>query len=538
MKMQTRSGVPLQPAYLAPNGEGERPGEFPFTRGRLSNPHAQTTWIQRELSGEGNGKRSNAQIRYLLEHGQTGIDVIGDAPTQSLLDPDHPLAREAVGTQGVSLCRKQDFLDLFEGVPFDRVSISSSVPAFFALSGLVLAAREAKFPLERLRGSILHGPLYTEDCSYAWHLPVDFRVRLALDCIEFCSQHMPKFHAYVEDTYFFSESGLTPVEEMALGFVQLRHLVRKLLARGVGIDTFAPRIALLVNCGMDFFEEIAKIRATRRLYAKMMRDEFGATNPRSISAAITSHTLGLSLTAQQPVNNIVRGTVQALALVLSGVQALEISAFDEAFRTPSKDAHIVGLRTQQILDLEAGVAKVTDPLGGSHFVEQLTDELERRIRARIDEIEAIDDPEALSARGFFRDIFHQAMEAAQRAVEKGDVALIGVNVHALPEKDDRLLRDIATAKIETWHNHTSEIELFKRQRDTAPLRVALDRVAAAVTGSENLVPRVIEALDASATIGEIVTTMRRALGMPSDIFDHAMPGEAMPDRPIGARHVA
>ena len=283
----------------------------------------------------------------MLEHGQTGIDVIGDAPTQSLLDPDHPLAREAVGTQGVSLCRKQDFLDLFEGVPFDRVSISSSVPAFFALSGLVLAAREAKFPLERLRGSILHGPLYTEDCSYAWHLPVDFRVRLALDCIEFCSQHMPKFHAYVEDTYFFSESGLTPVEEMALGFVQLRHLVRKLLARGVGIDTFAPRIALLVNCGMDFFEEIAKIRATRRLYAKMMRDEFGATNPRSISAAITSHTSGLSLTAQQPVNNIVRGTVQALALVLSGVQALEISAFDEAFRTPSKDAHIVGLRTQQ-----------------------------------------------------------------------------------------------------------------------------------------------------------------------------------------------
>ena len=182
---------------------------------------------------------------------------------------------------------------------------------------------------------------------------------------------------------------------------------------------FAPRIALLVNCGMDFFEEIAKIRATRRLYAKMMRDEFGASNPRSMSAAITSHTSGLSLTAQQPVNNIVRGTVQALALVLAGVQALEISAFDEAYRTPSKDAHIVGLRTQQILDLEAGVAKVTDPLGGSYFVESLTDELERRIRARIDEIEAMGDLEVLSARGFFRDIFHQAMEDSQHAIEKG-----------------------------------------------------------------------------------------------------------------------
>ena len=532
MKMQTRSGVPLQPTYLAPDGTGERPGEFPFTRGRLANAHAHTAWIQRELSGEGNGKRSNAQIRYLLEHGQTGIDVIGDAPTQSLLDPDHPLAREAVGTQGVSLCRKQDFLDLFAGVPFDRVSISSSAPAFFALSGLVLAAREAKFPLERLRGSILHGPLYTEDCSYAWHMPVHFRVRLALDCIDFCSQHMPKFHAYVEDTYFFSESGLTPVEEMALGFVQLRHLVRKLMARGVAVDTFAPRIAL-VNCGMDFFEEIAKIRATRRLYAKMMREEFGAANPRSISAAITSHTSGLSLTAQQPVNNIVRGAIQALGLVLSGVQALEISAFDEAYRTPSKDAHIVGLRTQQILDLEAGVAKVTDPLGGSYFVEALTDELERRIRTRIDEIEAIDDPEALSAQGFFRDIFHQAMEDAQLAVEKGDVALIGVNAHTLAEEDDRLLRDVATAKIETWHSHTSEIAQFKRQRDPAQLHAALDRVAAAVAGVENLVPCVIEALDASATLGEIATTMRHALGMPPDIFDQPLPGHAS-----GARHVA
>jgi methylmalonyl-CoA mutase N-terminal domain/subunit len=538
MNTKTGSGVPLQRSYAAASGEGERPGEFPFTRGRLSNPHTQTNWIQRGLSGEGDGRQSNQQIRYLLEHGQTGIDVIGDAPTQSLLDPDHPLAREAVGTQGVSLCRKQDFLDLFDDVPFDRVSISSSAPSFFALSGLVLAAREARFPLDRLRGSILHGPLYTEDCSYAWHLPVEFRVRLALDSAEYCSQHMPKFHAYLEDTYFFSESGLTPIEEMALGFVQLRHLVRKLLARGIAVDSFAPRIAFLVNCGMDFFEEIAKIRATRRLYAKMMRDEFGALNPRSMSAAITSHTSGLSLTAQQPVNNIVRGTIQALSLVLAGVQALEISAFDEAYRTPSKDAHIVGLRTQQILDLESGVAKVLDPLGGSYFVESLTNQLETQIRTRIDEIEAMGDPEALSARGFFREIFHQAMEDSQHSVEKSSISLVGVNVHTLTEQDDTLLRDIATAKIETWHRHTKTIERFKRERNIAKLCAGLDRVAAAVTGSANLIPPVIEALDACATIGEIVTTMRCALAMPADIFDHPLPGRETGDRDVRGRHVA
>ena len=533
MEMSTRSGIPLQRSYAAASGAAERPGEYPFTRGRLASPHAQTAWIQRELAGEGDGRRTNQQIRYLLEHGQTGIDVIGDAPTQSLLDPDHPLAREAVGTQGVSLCRKRDFLDLFKDVPFDQVSISSSAPAFFALSGLVLAAREVGFPLERLRGSVLHGPLYTEDCSYAWHLPVDFRVRLALDSIEYCSRHMPKFHAYLEDTYFFSESGLSPAEEMALGFVQLRHLVRKLIARGIAIDSFAPRIALLVNCGMDFFEEIAKIRATRRLYAKMMRDEFGASNPRSLSAAITSHTSGLSLTSQQPVNNVVRGTVQALALVLAGVQALEISTFDEAYRTPSKDAHIVALRTQQILELEAGVAKVLDPLGGSYFIERLTDQLEERIRARIDEIEAMGDPEALSARGFFREIFHQAMEDAQLGVEKGDVSLVGVNVHTMPEKDDTLLREVATAKIETWRGHTKKIEHFKRGRNTARLCDRLDAVAATVTASENLIPPVIEALDAAATIGEIVTTMRWALGMAPDIFDHPLP-----QREAGDQHVA
>jgi methylmalonyl-CoA mutase, N-terminal domain len=252
-----------------------------------------------------------------------------------------------------------------------------------------------------------------------------------------------------------------------------------------------------------------------------------------MSAAITSHTSGLSLTAQQPINNVVRGAVQALALVLAGVQAIEISAFDEAFRTPSKDAHMVGLRTQQILDLEAGVAKVLDPLGGSYFVETLTDQLSERILARIDEIEAKGDPEQLASGGFFRDIFHRAMEDSQHDVEHGDISVVGVNVHKLAEQDDTLLRDVATAKIETWHRHTRAIEAFKRERDISRLRTGLDGIAAAAAGSANLIPAVIDALDASATIGEIVTTMRRALAMPPDMFDHPLPGLN-----VDARHVA
>jgi methylmalonyl-CoA mutase, N-terminal domain len=519
----TRSGLPLLDHYGPAKGKSEQPGQFPFTRGRKAGAQAQGGWIQRELSGEGDGKRSNEQIRYLLEHGQNGIDVIGDAPTQSMLDADHPLALAAVGTQGVSLCRKQDYLDLFKDVPFATTSISSSAPAIMALSGLVLAAREAKFPLEKLRGSVLQGPLYTEDCSYATHLPVAFRVRLTLDCMEYCARHMPKFHSYVEDTYFFSESGLYPIEEMALGFLQLRYLTRQLIARGVPVDSFAPRIALLVNCGMDFFEEIAKVRATRRTFAKMMRNEFGAEDERSLSVAISSHTSGLSLTAQQPANNIVRGALQALSLVLGGVQALEISAFDEAYRTPSEEAHLVGLRTQQIIDIESGAARVADPLGGSYFIEALTDDMERGISAKLRELELLGDPTALAEMGYFRGVFHEAMERGQRLVESGELPIVGVNLLQVSEEQDTLLKEVTTRKISTWRQQSETIAAFKRERDIGAAALALQAIANAVRSGGNLVPAVIEALDQSATVGEIVTAMRRALDMSPDAFDSPLP---------------
>ena len=522
MTAATRSGIPLQRFY-APEGSHERPGEFPFTRGRLANPHPSGTWIQRELSGEGDGARSNAQIQYLLSHGQTGIDVIGDAPTQAMMDPDHPLARDTVGTQGVSLCCKQDYLDMLAGVPLERISVSSSVPAIFSLTGLILAAREAGVPLDKLRGSTLQPPLYAEDCCYAVQLPVAFRVRISADCMAYCAAHLPRFHSYIEDTYFFSESGLTPVEEMALGFVEIRHLTRALIARGVPVDSFAPRIAILVNCGMDFFEEIAKIRATRRLYARMMRDEFGAKDPRSLSAAITSHTSGLSLTAQQPANNIVRGTIQAMALVLGGVQAMEISAFDEAYRTPSKEAHLVGLRTQQLIDLESGAGQVADPLGGAYFIEALTDEIEQRIRARVDEIEALGDAETLAEQGYFRDIFHRAMEESQRQIDTGEMAVIGLNTLRLPEGDDTLLRDVTDVKIEPWTAHIEKIKAFKATRDLAKVRDALGRIMAVSRSDDNLVPHVIAALEISATTGEITGAMRLALGMPWDPLGEPVP---------------
>ncbi len=515
----SRSGIPLRPYYEGRSGPDrmEPPGEYPYTRGRRAAAPDTGGWIQRELSGEGSPERSNAQIKYLIGKHQLGIDVIGDSPTMGMLDPDHPLAAGTVGTQGVSLCCKDDYLQLFRDLPLADISISSSVPGIFAMTGLFVAARAMGVAPVRLRGSVLQAPFYAEDCGYAMHMPVDLRVRLSADVMQFCSSEMPRFHSFVEDTYFFSEAGLNGVEEMALGFVEIRYLVRELVRRGVPIDSFAPRIAILVNCSMDFFEEIAKLRATRRLFARMMREEFGAQDPRSWSVVISAHTSGLSLTAQQPFNNIVRGTVQALAMVLGGVQALEISAFDEAYRTPSPESHLVALRTQQVVELEAGVGRVMDPLGGSHYVESLTDELEQRIVAMIRDIEAKGSPPTLAEQGWFRNFFRSAMERFHRQLSRGDLPVVGVNVHQVAPEEDTLLRAVAEQKLSPSVERMDKIRVFKASRDGARVQRALRAVlAAARRPEENLVPSVIEATEADCTMGEIAGTLRQAYGWPYD----------------------
>jgi methylmalonyl-CoA mutase N-terminal domain/subunit len=514
----TRSGIALKPTYVDPAGRGEAPGDFPFTRGRRPHPNASGGWIQRALSGEGSASHSNAQLQYLIAKGQTGLDVIGDAATAAGLDPDHPLAVPSVGTQGVSLCRKQDILDLLTGIPLDQISFSASLPPQATIAGYTIAAETFGFAQDKLRGSLIQAPLYSEDCCYAVHLPVDYRVRASLDSIEYAALHLPRFHGFIEDTYFFSESGLDPVEEMALGFIEIRYLVRRLLQRGLPIDSFAPRIAILVNCGMDFFEEIAKIRATRRIFAKMMRDEFGAQDPRSLSVVITSHTSGLSMTAQQPVNNIIRGTSQAIALVLAGVQALEISAFDEAFRTPSPESHMVGLRTQQILDLEAGVARVADPFGGSYFIEDLTNEMEQRIVARVAEIEALGDAVELVEQGFFRQVFTDAMERQQKDVAKGDLPIVGVNRHQIPDEEDRMLKEIAEQKFDSFQGYVDEIRGWKAGRDKSQVRAAIDRFKRVVESGENVVPATRDCLENDVTFGEIKCATREVMGLPYDFY--------------------
>ena len=523
----TQSEIPLKPVYTPADVAGDYasrlgdPGAYPYTRGRRPAGGDGGGWIQHELSGEGSAARSSEQFRYLIAHGATGVDVIGDTPTMAWLDPDHPAARHAIGTQGVSVCHLGDYRELYAGLPLETITVSHSLPAPFAIAGLYLTARERGVDPARVRGSTIQVPFYCEDCSYASHMPFALRLRLAADSIEFATREMPKFHAFLEDTYYISDGGLDAVEEMALGFVEIRYIVRELLRRGVPIDSFAPRIAILVNCRMDCFEEIAKIRATRRIFARMMRDEFGARDPRSLAVNVTSHTSGLTLTAQQPVNNIVRGAVQALTLALAGVQAIEISAFDEAFRTPSPEAHLIALRTQQTIRLETNVTEVADPLGGSYYVEALTDEIERRITELVARIETKGDPAALCDGGWFRTLFQNAMERYARQVRDGRLRKVGVNVHRMAEEDDTLLRGVAERKFEPCRERVEELGAMRRARDAARVRAALvevRRVAAAKTGS--LMAPLVAAFAAGATMGEITGVMRMGYGVPYDPLGH------------------
>jgi methylmalonyl-CoA mutase N-terminal domain/subunit len=287
----------------------------------------------------------------------------------------------------------------------------------------------------------------------------------------------------------------------------------------MNIDSFAPRIAILVNCSMDFFEEIAKIRAARKIFATMMKEEFGAKDPRSHSVVITSHTSGLSLTAQQPFNNIVRGTIQSLALVLAGVHAIEISAFDEAYRTPSPESHLVGLRTQQVIHLESGVTKVADPLGGSYYLESLTDEMERRIWDMIRDIEAKGDPERLSDRGWFKRFFVDAMERYAREVKECVEWKVGLNCHQVSDEEDTLLKEVAESKIEPSWDRIDQIKEMKSRRDQAAVAAALNELYRTAKNSEdNLMYPIIQSMAASGTMEEIGGMMRMAYGHPYDPF--------------------
>lgn len=520
----TDSGIPVKPIYrpedvawLDYGQDLGDSGSYPYTRGIHPQMFRERPWIMRVLAGEGTPKQTNQRLRKLLAAGQTGIDVIGDSPTMSWLDSDHPLALGSVGTQGVPLCCLDDYRELLEGIPLDGVSLSWSAPAAFVVAALACLAQERGADPARIRGSTILIPLYCEDCSYSNRQPIQMRMRLAVDTVEYCARHLPNFHAFVEDAYYISEVGLNAVEELALALVEARAIIRTLLAKGVSIDSFAHRIAFLLTARMDFFEEIAKYRALRRIWARMMRDEFGAKDPRSWRLTITVHTSGISLTASQLPNNIVRGAYEALAAVLGGCQAVEVCAFDEPFRVPTLEAATVALRTLQIIALETGITRVADPLGGSYYLESLTRELEERALAMVMEIEGKGGPVELAESGYFANIFHRAIARRHEAIRNGTKAVVGVNVLTMPPDEDTLLRQVAKTRLEVSTEQIEKVRELRRRRDPIALAKALSHLEeTAHDPSANLIPAIMEALRADATMEEVTRAVRSAYGPTQD----------------------
>ncbi|MBX5465211.1 MAG: methylmalonyl-CoA mutase family protein [Clostridia bacterium] len=518
----TPSGIEVQALYtpeeLAGDDYLERlgfPGRYPFTRGVHPTMYRGRLWTMRQYAGYATAEESNRRYRFLLERGQTGLSVAFDLPTQIGYDSDHPLARGEVGRVGVAIDTVEDMERLFEGIPLDRVSTSMTINATAAtLLALYIAVAERRgIPPEKLSGTVQNDILKEYAARGTYIYPPEPSMRLVTDLMAFCAERVPSWNTVSISGYHIREAGATAVEELAFTLADGIAYVEAATGRGLEVDRFAPRLSFFFNAHMDFFEEIAKFRAARRMWAKIMRERFGARDPRSWMLRFHTQTAGSTLTAQQPENNVVRVTLQALAAVLGGTQSLHTNARDEALALPTEESARLALRTQQIIALESGVADVVDPLGGSYYVEALTDRLESEAWALIEEIDRMGGAVRAVEEGWMQERIRRSAYRYQRAVESGERPVVGVNVY----REEGGEADLGGALLEidpaVEREQVERLRAFKARRDAAAVaraREALER--AARDPHANLMPPILEAVRAGATLGEVADTLRTVFG--------------------------
>jgi methylmalonyl-CoA mutase N-terminal domain/subunit len=512
----TLSGEPVAPLY-GPDDVGpfaERigfPGEFPFTRGVYPSMYRGRLWTMRQFAGFGTAEETNERFRYLLDHGQTGLSTAFDMPSLMGHDSDNPRSLGEVGREGVAVDSLDDMETLFRGIPLGEVSVSMTInaPAAVMLAFYVVAADRQGVPPERLAGTIQTDILKEYIAQKEWCFPIDPAMRLVTDMVEFCARRMPRWHPISISGYHIREAGSTAQQELAFTLKDGFTYVERALERGLSVDEFAPRLSFFFNAHIDFFEEIAKYRAARRIWARELRDTYGATDERSLLMRFHTQTAGVSLTAQQPLNNVVRTATEALAAVLGGTQSLHTNSFDEALALPTEEAVRVALRTQQILAHETGVASTIDPLGGSYFVEALTDRMEEaayRYFERIDELGGM--VEAIKQNYPQREIA-EASFRLQREIEDGERIVVGVNRYQQAEE-----RDVETLRIppELERKQIGRVEALRAQRDSDRAEQALAELRDAAAGDRNLMEPLLEAARAHCTEGEIVRSLQRVFG--------------------------
>ncbi len=521
VRFSTVSDMEVDPLYtpddLSPDAAARIgfPGEFPYTRGVYPSMYRGRLWTMRQFAGFGTAEDTNARFRFLLAQGQTGLSTAFDMPTLMGYDADHPRARGEVGREGVAVSSLLDMRALFRDIRLDQVTTSMTVncTASILLAMYLAVAEEQGVPWTVLGGTIQNDMLKEFIAQKEWICPPEPSLRIVVDMIEFCTAHVPRWHPVSISGYHIREAGSTAVQELAFTLADGIAYVEAARARGLDVDRFGPRLSFFWNLHNDFLEEIAKLRAARRMWAHIMRDRFGATNPRAMQLRTHAQTAGASLTAQQPLNNVVRVAIQALAGVLGGVQSLHTNSLDETLALPSEQAVMVALRTQQILAEESGVANIVDPLGGSWALEALTDRLEREANAYIAHIDALGGMVRAIELGYPQKEIAEAAYRYQQQLERGEKVVVGVNRYQVPEeRPPELLR----VPLEVEARQIDRVRRLKRERNGTAACAALGRVRAAAQSGENLMPPLIDAVKALCTLGEIADAFRDVFGVYRD----------------------
>ncbi len=500
--------APVEDAYLRDLGF---PGAYPFTRGVQPTMYRGRLWTMRQYAGFGTAAETNARYHFLLSGGQTGLSVAFDLPTQMGLDSDDPLSMGEVGKVGVAIDTVEDMKTLFDGIPLDRVSTSMTINATAAilLAMYQVAAEESGVSPDKLRGTIQNDILKEYIARGTYIYPARPSLRLITDVFAYCKDTIPRWNTISISGYHVREAGCTAVQEVAFTLANGLTYVQEAIGAGLGINEFAGRLAFFFNAHNDFLEEIAKFRAARRLWARLLRERYPSCDEKNLRLRFHTQTAGSMLTAQQPDNNIVRVTLQALAAVLGGTQSLHTNSRDEALGLPTADAVQIALRTQQIIAGESGVADYVDPLAGSYVIEELTDRIEREARALIDKIDAMGGMVKAIEAGFVQKQIQDAAYTWQRGVDAGDIEVVGVNVHTV---DEEAPVEVLKVDAESERQQAARVRAVRAGRDAAAVDAALRALEDAARGTDNLMPPIVHAVRLRATLGEIAGTLRGVFG--------------------------
>ncbi len=488
------------------------PGEFPYTRGVRNNMYRGRLWTMRQFSGFGTPEDSNRRNKFLLSHGQTGLSVAFDLPTIMGYDSDHERAEGEVGVCGVAIDSLRDMETLFDGIPLDKVSTSMTInaPAAVLLAMYICVGEKQGVPSEALRGTLQNDLLKEYIAQKTWIFPPKPSMRIITDIMAYCAEHVPQWNTISISGYHIREAGSTALQELAFTLADGFAYVEAGIAAGMDVDTFAPRLSHFFNSHLDFFEEVAKFRAARRIWATDMREKYGAKNPKSWLMRFHTQTAGCSLTAQQPFNNVVRTALEGLAAVMGGTQSLHTNSMDETLALPSEEAVHVALRTQQVIAFESGVANVIDPLGGSYYVEALTDKMEKGCREYFDQIEKLGGVIPAIEKGFFQREIARAAFRYQREIEEKKRIVVGVNDYV--DEGEEIKIDLLRIGPEVEERQKKVLSDVRRDRDDAGVTAALAGLRAAAEGTDNLMPHFVDCCRVYATEGEMIGVLREVFG--------------------------